>query len=105
MTRWRIHYGDGTTWEDDPRAAPPLNVQCIVQADDDPQNSLGRVLMAGFDFYWWEGQWFGSDLFGLFDYLERCAHAKVLFGRSIGSAHYRQITNEALERWDREAAA
>lgn len=105
--RWIIHYGDRQTFSDedgDALDAPALNVQCIVQAADDPNNSLGRGLQAEFDFYWFEPeaeeQWVGGDIFGLWDYLTRPGPKKVIFGRSIDTRTHMEIRMEALAAWD-----
>ena len=98
--RWKIHYGDGSTFssnDGDPFDAPALNVQIIVVRDDDPSSQLGRYPVHRFDYYWWdEPDWFGGDLFGLFDYLSRPGAKRVLFGRTVANAEHQAIIDGAL---------
>lgn len=99
---WLIYYDDGSVWGGSVPDAPPLGVQAIVQATDDPNVGSGRILIRRFDFYWWDGaEWFGSDLFGLFDYLQRPGYKKVIFGRTIATAAHQAIVDRALAEWDR----
>lgn len=93
---WRVYFGDGSTVADvDPWTVPGLDVQAIVQADED----VGRYVLHGHDFYWWEpeeGQWFGGDHFGLWDYLARPGPRKVVFARSLSNVAYKAILSRAL---------
>jgi len=99
---WRIYYGDGSTYDSSgsPFDAPALDVQAIIIRVNDPANSYGRGLVARFDYYWWvpeSQEWFGGDLFGLFDYLTNTLGPKrVLFGRTIGNAEHQDIITRAL---------
>jgi len=96
MVAWKIYYGSGVTYgptsgplED----APALNVQAIAVADP----TLGRFIWSQRDFYWWDaGQWFGGDIFGLWDYLARPGWRKVLFGRSLVRAEFERVMHQAL---------
>lgn len=94
--KWRIYYGDGSTYSNKdgkPFDAPPDNVQAIVFADRDH----GRIINAMRDFYWWMGdEWYGGDLFGLFDHLRQPGPRKVLFARSIPNEQYQEIIKTAL---------
>lgn len=91
--KWRIYYGDGSTYDGDPFLAPPDNVQCVVIADPDH----GRILRAMKDFYWWIGdEWYGGDLFGLFDYLRQPGPKKVIFARSLSDRQYQATIKAAL---------
>jgi hypothetical protein len=100
MMKWRVYYGDGSTFSNedgDPSEAPALNVQIIIVRDDDPHSQLGRYAVHKFDFYWWDDpDWFGGELFGLFDYLSRPGHKRVLFGRTVGNADFQAIVDRAL---------
>lgn len=101
MTRapltWRLYYGDGTTFSSDegpPAAAPPVNVQAIAQAAD---LGIGRRTCSRCDFYWFDrGEWHGSDLFGLFDYLMRVSPSIVKFGRVLPRLEFEAILNRAV---------
>jgi hypothetical protein len=100
VVAWRIYYGDGTTFDDldgTPADAPALNVQVIVVRDRDPNSQLGRYPVHRFDYYWWDDpDWYGGDLFGLFDYLARPGWKRVMFGRTIGNAEHQAIIDRAL---------
>ncbi len=95
MKAWKIFYGDGSvvgSAHGTPAAAPSLNVQAIAQEDD---VDIGRRTISGYDFYWCEdGYWFGGDLFGLFDFLQRTGAVK--FGRALPRAQYRAILARAV---------
>jgi hypothetical protein len=97
MARWRIYYGDGSTFSDSdgqPCDAPALNVQVIAQAlPDDP--TIGRKTVSRHDFFWFDqGEWTGGDLFGLFDFLQR--HSVVKFGRSISRLNFESCLTRAI---------
>lgn len=86
---WRIYYGDGSTYDGDPYFAPALDVQVIVENDP-------RILVHGWHHYWYEkDQWYGGDLFGLWDYLTRPGPKKVIFGRTIETEDFRQLLESA----------
>ena len=95
--RFRIHYGDGSTWEGDPFEAPRLNVQVIKQ---EHPNERGYILMHGRDMYCWFGDgfgWQGCDMSGFYDYLMASAGPKcVLFARTVHDEVYRRICAEAV---------
>lgn len=98
---WRIYYGDGTTFdasEGSPYDAPGLNVQAIACADPDPKSNKGSYAVFRFDYYWWDVEhatWFGGDLFGLFDYLQRPGNKRVVFGRTIANALHYELIDKA----------
>lgn len=90
--KWRIYYGDGAVYDAAPELAPASNVQAIISSHD----VLGRQLCAGRDFYWWDaGEWWGGDIVGLIDYLNRPGWKKVLAGRSIKDQTYIDVCNAA----------
>lgn len=92
---WKLYYGDGAVFSDadgPPEQAPALNLQAIAQVAD---IEIGRRTVSGYDFYWFDdGQWFGGDLFGLFDFLQRASVVK--FGRAIDRPRYRAILARAV---------
>lgn len=98
--RWRIYYGDGSTWSDrdgPPEQSPALDVQVIVQMDPT------RVLLHGgssnpFNGYFWfeDGLWTIGDLFGLWDYLARPGWKIVRFGRSIDTAQFHETVKRVV---------
>lgn len=95
--RWRIYYGDGSTFDgrDGPASdAPARDVQMIAVADPDH----GWYLVRSTDYYWWlpNDTWNGGDIFGLFDYLIEPGLKRVLFGRTIETARFRAIFDRAM---------
>lgn len=94
--RWRIYYGDGTVYDPgNPFDAPAQNVQMIANGDRNHGWSLARSN----DYYWYEedlDEWNGGDIFGLWDYLTRPGHKKVLFGRTILTEEFQAILTRAV---------
>ena len=98
--RWRIFYGDGSTYSNEdgsPFDAPTRNVQAVVYAD----KLHGRVINAMRDFYWWveaEGEWYGGDRDGMDDYLfDLPGPKKVLRARSLNHEQYNAVIKAALD--------
>ena len=85
--KWKIYYGDGSTFSDQDGAAenaPAVNVQVIVV--ENPNHNW--VTIAGNDYFVWQERggwyrWWGADWFGMVDYLLQPGWKKVLFGRMI----------------------
>jgi hypothetical protein len=96
--RWKIFYGDGTTYSDSDGTAwdaPPVNVQALVV--NDPQH--GWYCCRADDFYWYipeEDRWYSGERFGMFDYLTQPGMKKIVFGRSIPDDEYQTILNRAI---------
>ena len=66
---------------------------CAAWYDEDVRRRLSHSA----DYYWYEeGRWYGSDLFGLWDYLSRPGCKMVKFGRMIGDAQYRAVMSQAI---------
>ena len=99
MEQWRIYYGDGSTFSDAegaPSDAPALDVQVIAQAAG---IAIGRRTVSRYDYYWCEaGEWYGGDLFGLYDFLMRSGLVK--FGRAMPSAAFEAILTRAVTDGD-----
>lgn len=102
MRPWKIFYGDGSTFSSEdgpPSEAPPFNVQAIAQAAD---IVIGRKVVSGKDYYWWEntadgGEWFGStDPAALWDYLARHCPSIVKFSRILPRLEFEAILNRAV---------
>lgn len=96
MLAWKVFYGDGSTFssaEGSPADAPAVNVQAIAQVAD---AAIGRRVCSRFDFYWFDTEWHGSDLFGLFDYLMRVSPSVVKFGRVLPRLEFESILNRAV---------
>ena len=89
--RWRIYYGDGSTWDAEQGAfdAPTRNVQMVAVADPDH----GWYLCRSNDYYWLlpNDTWQGGDIFGLWDYLIEPGAKRVLFGRTITNREFEAI--------------
>lgn len=101
MIRWRLYYGDGTTFSNQdgtPDEAPGCNVMCAASYDGDNR----RKMAGSADYYVFEadmspdGRWLGVDLFGLWDYLARPGWKAVKFGRMIGDEQYRRVMAHAV---------
>lgn len=97
MVIWRIYYGDGSTFDSSqgsPQDAPGINVQVIAKAAG---IDLGRLTIASKDFYWFDrGEWFGGDVFGLWDYLAQPGLKVVKFGRLISLPIFQEIMRRAV---------
>lgn len=96
--RWRVYYSDGATFSEDdgePEEAPARGVVAIACWD----REHGRQVIAEFDFYWWSGDpdccWYGGDVFGLWDHLSGPGWKRVLFGRSVPTARFREVMGRA----------
>lgn len=100
--KWRVYYDDGSTYDNEdgpPEEAQKQGVICTVARDE----RVGRTITTQYDFYWWnyeEEEWWGSDKFGLWDYLTRPGEKIVLFGRSVPRDKYRSIHQDAVNDED-----
>lgn len=102
MTRWKIFYGDGSTFsceDGTPARAPCLNVQVIIQ--DDPRVVWKPIV--GADYYVFEAlddkeaQWRGVDLFGLWEYLFSYPGYKIAkAGKTLHQIDYNEIWRNAV---------
>ena len=97
---WRIYYGDGSTFSNldgEPVDAPSFDFQCVVQPDE----LVGRSVMAGWDWYYYRpdlNEWWGSDLPGLLDHLlHRLPVEAVCQGRHSYNPVYSSIIKRAQE--------
>lgn len=105
MSDWRVYYGDGSTFSNEdggPEFAPALDVQAIVQPVHD-EYEPGRHVLSGRDglrdYYVWLGDehqsWDIVDSFGMWDYLQRPGWKRILLGRTIPTARFREILYRA----------
>jgi hypothetical protein len=87
--KWQITYGWRTpegpfftySSDQDPFLAPGQGVQVIRQVKK--HGNLGSIF--GRDFYWLkDGVWYGSEIFGLWQYLTEPGPKKVIFGQTMG---------------------
>ena len=92
--KWKIYYGDGSTYGGPVEDAPARNVQVIIVEDKD----AGWITQAGTDYYIWNrGRWWGVDLFGMYDYLIEDGWKRVLFGRTLAKDEYQAIFKRASD--------
>ena len=94
--RYRLYYGDGSTYSGDPHFAPPANVQVV--ACEDITTPTGFNLRHGLDAYYWREDvgWQGCDTAGMWDYLMLHHGPKVvLFGRSLRDDDFWKIVSRA----------
>lgn len=95
---WRIYYADGSTFDSNQgehEDAPPFGVICIVY----PNDLVGRIIMHGWDWYYWVtevGQWWGSDIYGVLDrLLHNLPLCALKQGRNASNERYRQMMTAA----------
>lgn len=101
--KFRIYYGDGTTFEGEPEDAPTENVQAIIW--DDPEigiSSAGRIVLHQWDIYIYSADigWHGTN-----KYADLLLHLKkgcgpqgvraVLLGQWISRENWLQILHRA----------
>jgi hypothetical protein len=96
--RWAIYYANGdrvTDSDQKPEDVPTRGVIAIGQAHD----RAGRIILSKHDYYWWtdHDQWFGGDIFGLWDYLCTPGWKRVLFGRSVTDGTFETIMTQATD--------
>lgn len=90
MMRFRIYYGDGTTYEGYPFDAIPHNVIAVAVE--------GRPLWHSRDAYYWHKDmgWTPCDVPGMWDYLLNYVGPKaILFGRNVRDDLYWEIVKRA----------
>lgn len=93
---WRIYYGDGSSFdssEGSPLDAPSYGIICAVYPDE----LVGRAIMHGWDWYYWvNGQWWGSDIYGVLDRMLHNLPLQALKqGRNVSNQVYRKIMTTA----------
>jgi len=95
---WRIYYSDGSTFDSsmgDPGDVPAYGVICIPQPDE----MVGRVIMHGWDWYYYvpeDKQWWGSDVFGVIDRLcHRLSVVALLQGRNLSNKDFASVMGRA----------
>lgn len=95
---WRIYYADGSTFDStmgSPVQAPSFGVIAIPFPDE----MVGRVVMHGWDWYYWRldhWQWWGSDIHGLLDnLLHNAPITAVKQGRNIHNKEFAEIFGRA----------
>ncbi len=93
-----FYYSDGTfdNSQGTYLEAPATGVQAIVIKDmDEPVANVGRIILHRRDYYWYEdGEWYGGDIFGMFDFLMRSGMVK--FGQSIPNPEHREVMRRAI---------
>jgi hypothetical protein len=97
MLKWRIYYGDGTTFsseDGEPVDAPGYGVQCIVQ----PEKNRGRSVMQGWDWYYYnaDGRWWGCNENALLlRHVFRKSSVAPSAGETISEEEFFAITTKA----------
>lgn len=92
--KYRIYYDDGSTFTGDPFYAPTTGVQVIAIEFD---NDKGFALMHSKDAYYYrDGEWYGCDQAGLWDYLLQHKGPKaILLGRTMRNDAFWAIVERA----------
>lgn len=95
--KWRIYYDDGATYDSlmgGPEAAPVDGFICAVGYDE----TGTRYIMHGWDHYCWDvesEQWWGCDLFGVFDRLRRNVMFAYKEGRTVTKSRWQELMHLA----------
>ena len=91
---WRIYYDDGSTFDSGmgaPQDAPSYGVVAICTKDE----SLGRMVVNGFDFYCFQTEseeWFGCDQWGMVDkLLHNMPFSAWKMGRTVRTEEFNRI--------------
>ena len=98
---WRIYYDDGSTFDanmGEPHEAPAMGFICSVGYDQDGS----RYIMHGWDHYRWDRdtrQWWGMDLFGVFD---RLRFNREIYAYKEGRTVSVAIWKETMDRAHRD---
>ena len=94
MLRWRIYYGDGSTFtnlQGSADEAPPFGVQFIVQLCDS-DNKRDTLNQADYFIMTEIGAWVGCDITGILDRLiNRIPFSGFLVGRWIERDAYTEL--------------
>lgn len=103
MLAWRVYYGDGFTFDSDSGSvadAPPLDVQAVVWVDPliGDGGEVGRRITSACDFYVYrDGEWYGSDLFGMIDQVLHHPGCLVKAGRYMHVKEWQAILLRAKD--------
>ena len=98
IAKWRIYYGDGSTYDGPVADAPPVDVQCIVKTDvRGSPYEVGRLVCHSFDYYIYaDDEWLGlNTLVDLVDHVLFRSVGKVLKGRMIPNHMFEAILDRA----------
>lgn len=100
LKRFRIYYGDGSTYSGNPFYAPARNVICIIMEDTSEGRGWRLVRTEkthrGYYCWWPEIGWLDHDQAGFYDYLYHCdGPTKVIFGHEIRTEDYWMIVGRA----------
>ncbi len=95
--KWRIYYGDGSTFSDrdgPPERAPVVDVQCVVH---EANNARGFVVRHNKDAWiWMADHWRPVDWPGLYDHLYFAPNPKtIIFGRTVRDDDFWHIVGRA----------
>ena len=98
---WRIYYDDGSTYDSlrgEPHEAPSHGFICAVGYE---QNG-SRYIQHGWDHYRWDRdieQWWGMDLFGVFD---RLRFNREIYAYKEGRTVSVAIWKDTMDRANRD---
>ena len=98
---FRVFYDDREPYTgsyDEPEHTPKRGVQAIIAYDSEHK----WYLTYGNDLYIWKEldgmlNWYGCDIFGLWDYLQEPGYKLVLFGRVIGNKEWGELKAKLFE--------
>lgn len=97
---WRIYYSDGSTFDSAqgaPEAARPTGVICIKQSN----KMHGWIVTRMKDYYLWhDGQWWGADTPGFWQFLFKPGAKVVLFGESVPDEVFQAVMSRATQDVD-----
>ena len=102
MLKWRIYYGDGSTWESLDGKPPIRDVQVIVQSHPD----VGWHTMCKYDYYvWWNERWQGVDEIGLYDLLDELGLLKAVISTTyivMVDGEWQNVSSPGFYAWLKE---
>lgn len=93
--RFRIYYGDGSTYWGDPYLAPTTNGQVIAFEREDGTVALCHGHQERGIFCYSQIGWLCCDMAGYYDYMMQNGPRKVVFGRTIRDADFWTIVGRA----------
>jgi len=95
--RWRIYYGDGSTYEGDPFYAPAQNVIVIIRYGPNENALCHSISLRGYYVYK-NGMWDICDEVGYWDYMLNWKEPRIaIFGRSLKDKIYELILAKAIQ--------
>ena len=97
LRQWRIYYGDGTTFDSNDgswEGAPSENVQLVILYEGENDNTIPprprRFIFSGDDYYFKDGEIFGSS----FDDITK-VRGSIKFGKFLSDDDFSRIRLKA----------